>query len=78
MIAATTFLKNQIMTEVKVKEPETFYTSLQRFVKNSKRFRSIVKVEHVNRIKPQKSIEELLSIQKDKARITIMQNCPYL
>ncbi len=78
MVAAATILKNQIMTEVKVKEPETFYTSLQKLVKNAKRFLTIRKVEQINRLYPQKSIDELLSIQKDKARATIMLNCPYL
>ncbi|MCK4845120.1 MAG: hypothetical protein KAS95_05575 [Candidatus Heimdallarchaeota archaeon] len=78
MVAATTFLKNQILTEVKVKEPETFYTSLQKLVKNAKRFLTIRKVEQINRLYPQKSIDELLSIQKYKARATIMLNCPYL
>lgn len=78
MITTTTILKNQIMTEFRVKKPETFYTNLQKIVKNAKRFLTIRKVEQINRLYPQKSIDELLSIQKDKARATIMLNCPYL
>ncbi len=78
MVAETTILKNQIMTEFRVKEPETFYTNLQKLVKNATRFQSSRKVDQITRLYPQKSIEELLSIHKDKARATIMLNCPYL
>lgn len=78
MVAATSILKNQIMTEVKVKEPETVYTSLQKLVKNAKRFQSNRKAVQNNILYTQESIEELVSEQRNQARITIMLNCPYL
>ena len=66
------------MTEVKVKESETFYTSLQKMVKNAKRFQSSRKVEQNKLVYTQESMEEIVSEQRNQARITIMLNCPYL
>jgi len=65
------------MTEVKVKESETFYTSLQKMVKNAKRFQSSRKVEQNKLVYTQESMEEIVSEQRNQARITIMLNCPY-